>query len=444
VKPVKKVIQFTDWDAALIEDATFEIAERHLEMEANVLRQARTQNYDSPYAFLNLPYDDALGQSVSRVAQATLALEPSMLIVIGIGGSNLGTKAVHDALNGIFYNELNATLKVYFADTTDPDMLTALVRIMETQLKQDRAVILNIVSKSGTTTETVANAALLLDLLKKYKKDSYHKYVVATTDENSKLWQVAQQEKFAALAIPANVGGRYSVMSAVGLFPLAMLGIDIKQLHEGARDITDSCLELSVEENPAARSATTIFGQYGKNIFIHNTFLFASELESLGKWYRQLVGESLGKEKNKAGRVVHVGITPTVAIGSTDLHSLAQLYLGGPYDTFTTFVTYASFATDITIPPAPELKSLDTNTQGLSLTHIMDAIARGVKVAYRNELRPFIAIELPEPSAYALGQFMQWKMIETVYLAYLLDLNPFDQPNVELYKRETRKILNHG
>ncbi len=441
--PVNKVIQFNDWDAALIEDAAFEIAERHLAMEATVLQQARSQNYNSPYAFLNLPDDAALRESVSRLAQTTLALEPTMLIVIGIGGSNLGTKAVHEALNGIFANDLNA-LKIYFADTTDPDMLAALARLMEQQLSQNRAVILNIVSKSGTTTETVANAAVLLDLLKKYKKDSYLSYVVATTDENSKLWQLAKQEKWATLAIPANVGGRYSVMSAVGLFPLAMVGIDIAQLHEGARAITDSCLDLSIEQNPAARSAATIFGQYGKNIFIHNTFLFASELESVGKWYRQLVGESLGKEKNKVGRVVHVGITPTVAIGSTDLHSLAQLYLGGPYDTFTTFVTYKSFATDITIPSAPELKSLETNTEGLSLAHIMDAIARGVKVAYRNELRPFIAVELPQPSAYALGQLLQWKMIETVYLAYLLDVNPFDQPNVELYKRETRKILNHG
>ena len=179
--------------------------------------------------------------------------------------------------------------------------------------------------------------------------------------------------------------------------------------------------------------------EIGKNI--SDLFLFANDLESLGKWCRQLIAESLGKEFNKKGETVNTGITPVVSIGSTDLHSMAQLYLGGPYDKFTTFLSVENSNSHINVPTLERYSKLVFGIQGTSLESVMSAIVEGTKAAFRKGGRPFMEIKLPYKSEYSIGQFLQFKMIETIFLGYLLDVNPFDQPNVESYKEETRKIL---
>jgi glucose-6-phosphate isomerase len=170
-------------------------------------------------------------------------------------------------------------------------------------------------------------------------------------------------------------------------------------------------------------------------------FLFANDLESLGKWCRQLMAESLGKEFNKKGETVNIGITPVISIGSTDLHSMAQLYLGGPYDKFTTFLSVENSNSHINVPMLKGYSRLVEEVQGKSLESIMSAVLEGTKVAFRKGRRPFVEVKLPGKSEYPIGQFLQFKMMETVYLGYLLDIDPFDQPNVESYKEETRNIL---
>jgi glucose-6-phosphate isomerase len=170
-------------------------------------------------------------------------------------------------------------------------------------------------------------------------------------------------------------------------------------------------------------------------------FLFANDLESLGKWCRQLMAESLGKEFNRKGKTANVGITPDVSIGSTDLHSMAQLYLGGPHDKFTVFLSVENSNSHISVPRLKGYSNLVYGIQGKSLESIMGAIFEGTKGAFRKGKRPFMEIKLPGKSEYALGQFLQFKMIETIYLGFLLGVNPFDQPNVESYKEETRRIL---
>ena len=163
----------------------------------------------------------------------------------------------------------------------------------------------------------------------------------------------------------------------------------------------------------------------------------------MGQWYRQLMGESLGKQHDVQGQDVFVGPTPTVSVGSTDLHSVGQLYLGGPYDKYTTFLSVESYHSTVKIGNAIAVNELVPDLQGKSVAQVVRAIEQGVQLAYTTSQRPFSSIVLPQKNAYYCGQLLQWKMLEIIYMGALLEVNPFDQPQVELYKQETRKILAH-
>jgi len=377
---------------------------------------------------------------VRQVIGENLQLKPVYLVVVGIGGSNLGTIAVQEAILGKLYNQLTTSTKVLYADTVDSDGINNIIMLVKPVLERGGNIVLNVISKSGTTTETIANVEVLIDLLRRHKKD-YKNCISVTSDKDSELWNIATREGFSVLEIPKKVGGRYSVFSPAGLFPLVLLGIDIERLLDGARSMRDTCINMNVEENPAAISAALQYLHYTSGKNISDLFLFANDLESLGKWCRQLMAESLGKEFNKKGEAVNIGITPVISIGSTDLHSMGQLYLGGPYDKFTTFLSIENSNSHINVPMLKEYSKLVDGIQGKSLESIMSAILEGTKAAFRRGNRPFMEIQLQCKSEYSIGQFLQFKMIETIYLGYLLGVNAFDQPNVESYKEETRKIL---
>nr|MBA3955004.1 hypothetical protein [Candidatus Dependentiae bacterium] len=296
------------------------------------------------------------------------------------------------------------------------------------------------VTKSGNTTETLVNGAFFIELLKKYKPHKYQEYMVVITDYDSPLYTIAQQERYNLLEIPKLVGGRYSVFSAVGLFPLALVGIPIQELMAGARVILDAYFSGSSD---AAVSAALIYTHFKSGKNIHDTFLFSPHLYMLGNWYRQLVGESLGKKLSLEDVLVETGMTPTVSIGTTDLHSVAQLYLGGPRDKFTSFVQVA-FEPQVYTVPNEAITTPVSSLVGKTVATIKKAIFEGVEQAYASEHRPFVTITLPERSAYSLGQYMMFKICETISIGHLLGINAFDQPAVELYKEKTRKILSRG
>lgn len=401
------------------------------------MRTALGQGYMRPEGFINLVFDEELLMHINNVVQQKKSLKPALLLVIGIGGSNLGTQAVMYGVRGVLPNQ--ASLAVYYADTVDPDYNIQLLHIIESTLQRGERIIINIITKSGTTTETIANAHIFLDVLMQYHPHDYHHYVVITTDEHSPLAQVARVQHYTLLTIPLGVGGRFSVFSAVGLFPLGLMGIDIQALCAGARDITAECLFTTSENNAAVRACLQYY-YYQHDIRIHDLFLFSVQLETLGKWYRQLMGESLGKTARDSAAV---GITPTVSIGTTDLHSVGQLYLGGPRDRFTTFVTIQNYADNLIIPPNEQFAACNDAVQNVSCATLMHAVSRGVQHAYKQADRPFCSLYISNLSAYTIGKVLQFFMIEMVYLGYLLQVNPFDQPHVELYKKETRKILEH-
>lgn len=345
----EQIMKFTYKSTCGVVPAQLELIGERLSPEIErISNVCNNFNDTSVYASINLPADAYLREQVKSLARLKRELNPTALLVIGIGGSNLGTVAVLEGIYGRFYNEQGPETKVYFADTVDSDHIFDLIVLLEQELQKGNSVLITIISKSGTTLETVANAEVFIHLIKKYISEDYARYVVAITDEGSKLWELAGQHHIDRLAIPKEVGGRYSVFSAVGLFPLAVLGINIDELHAGAAHMVHSCIQIDMESNPAALSAAILALNFKKGFTIHDTFLFSVDLESMGKWYRQLMGESIGKTRTYDG--MHTGITPTVSIGSTDLHSVAQLYLGGPRDKFTTFVRVEENKSNVGIP----------------------------------------------------------------------------------------------
>jgi len=408
------------YDNALIPKSKVFSTAKRLASEIKKLREGKDE-----YAFAKLSIDTANFRIVQAAVSMKKKLHPQLIVVVGIGGSNLGTIAVQEALLGKNWN-LHNSPRIMYADTVDPDALKVIIEEMQYHLRQGHQILLNVVTKSGSTTETIANFEVLLNILKRHRRDA-EKYVVVTTDKHSKLWNLAVKNNFSVLEVPGKVGGRYSMFSAVGLFPLGMLGVDLNALLAGAAWMREQCLDV---KGPAAISASLL---YNSKKSIHGTFLFATDLESLGKWYRQLLAESCGKQGK--------GITPTVSIGSTDLHSMAQLDLDGPKDKLTNFV-FTHFNNEIKVPYYPEYNSLVPDLQKKELNHIMHAILRGVKTAYKKRKRPFTETRFDGKNARAIGAFMQLKMMETVLLARLLDVNPFDQPAVEHYKKEMRRALS--
>lgn len=387
----------------------------------------RANNYDAAESSINLPANQELLNQVKQLVSEKVTPKLKYIIDIGIGGSNLGTKAVYDAIHGFFdLIEPERFPKIIFADTTDPEFLSKLSKLLS-EITEPEEILINIISKSGTTTETIANAEIILSFLRKER-------IIVTTDENSKFWNWAEQNNVAKLAMPQTVGGRFSVFSAVGLLPLATAGMNIDQLREGAQTTLTSCLDKNISDNPAIISAVILYlqNQQGKNI--NDNFFFHPELESLGKWYRQLMGESIGKSSE-------VGITPTVSIGSTDLHSMGQLYLGGPNDKVTTFI-YSDQSATLTLPQTSIFDNLVPGISGKSAKNIMDAILAGTKIAYQKKGLPFMEVILDDISEKSIGEFLQFKMLEMMYLGKLFNINTFDQPNVEEYKIETKKILS--
>jgi glucose-6-phosphate isomerase len=430
--------------SALTDAREIETIARSLDEYGRHLNDVVTRGgYDTDEASLNLCDDEVMQKTVAELAARKKTNALNSVFVVGIGGSNLGTYAIYNALRGA-YDELIGTTfpKIIFIDTVSTTRMMTVARIIENATSADE-ICVNVISKSGTTTETIALFEVLYTLLKK-KFSSIDERIVVTTDEGSPLHQVAEEAGFAVLLLPKNVGGRYSVFSAVGLFPLALTGVNIANLVEGAKTMRERCLTENDRGNPAIASAVLQYWLYAKkDIRISNSFFFHPELEMIGKWYRQLMGESIGKKTDTNGNIVHAGITPIVSVGSTDLHSMAQLYFGGPRDKFTCFVRVETDRERVSVPNVSErlFPSLVGAVSGKRLDEIMTAIYGGVLTTYRNNELPFAEVVFPEITEESIGQYLQLKMMEMMYLAQLMKVNAFDQPNVEEYKEETRKLL---
>ncbi|MBP9759813.1 MAG: hypothetical protein KBD24_00400 [Candidatus Pacebacteria bacterium] len=404
---------------------------------AKILQGARDDcSYSSPESALAAPSDGAVIEQILAYVEP-FRKDLKTVLLVGIGGSDLGTRAVYDALYGHVhaYKDTHTPRLLSFA-TIEPGVLASMREVLATHVSPHE-VVLVVISKSGTTSETIANANILWSLMRERFGDTARRQIMVISDADAPLATHAIQEGIRHFHLPKNIGGRYSVFTSVGLVPLALLGVDIRAFCEGG--VAGARAVAPAEGVSSAMVlAGLLYEAYLMDFRIHEFFMWHPELETLGKWYRQLLAESIGKERYDGTRV---GITPTVALGSTDLHSLGQLVFGGPKTRITTFVAVPSLWED-TVPLVDDPVFMTDMLKGKKVGEVMQAIYKGVCATYTKHNLPYMRIELEAITARELGAFMTIHMASVMYLAQLLDVNAFDQPDVEAYKNETRKLLS--
>lgn len=353
--------------------------------------------------FIDVLKDKSELEEAERLASTFTGI--SNIFVIGIGGSNLASKAVYDAMRR--EDMLDHKTKLVFIESPDSDEYKDLESFIKIELQAGEKFGIIASSKSGETRETREGFLNIIKILSDLGVDVTNSSIVITK-ENSSLYSIAKEKQVRTIDWSGEVGGRYSAFTKVHLLPILISGINAKNFLEGGRETLAKYDSTDPDKNIAVSFANSIFENYKNGIEILDLFFFENELETLGKWCRQLVAESIGK-KNEEGK--EVGITPTVSIGPRDLHSMLELYLGGPKNRFTIFVA-------------------SKNGKGVNNS----AYASTVK-AYEEANLPFLEYKFDSIDEKEIGEFMLFFMMMTVNLANLLSVNPFDQPAVEEYKK---------
>ena len=392
--------------------------------------------------FLNLPYQSAVVEDVKGGAQR-LQNQFESFVVIGIGGSALGNRALHSALNPPFYNELPASvrkdgLKLYIPDNIDPVLFHWLLKTVDV-----KRTVFNVITKSGDTAETMANFLVirkaLVDIV---GEKNYHNHIVVTTDpEKGLLRRLALSEGFRSYPVPQNVGGRYSVLSSVGLLSAAVTNIDIEELLSGAAYMDEICTGDDVMKNPALMNAAIHYLMYQKGKHISVMLPYAHSLYDVADWYRQLWAESLGKRYNRRQQEVFIGPTPIKALGATDQHSQIQLYIEGTFDKIITFIAVEKFPAAVMMH-CPYINETAVNyLNQRTLNELLDTERQATEWALTQNNRPNCAIVLPEINPFTIGQLIFMLELQTAYAGELFDVNAFDQPGVEGGKIATYALM---
>ncbi len=366
------------------------------------------------------------------------------LLVIGIGGSALGTTALATALLPFYYNELDpaereARPRLYVLDNVDPDETAALLR----RLDLERTLV-NVVSKSGTTGESMAGYLVVRDrLVAAVGETALKDHFVFTTDPTGgTLRRIGSALGIPMFDLPPGVGGRFSVLSAVSLVPAALTGIDVVGLLAGARDMAAWIESSQAWENPACTFAGVQYLQdTGLGRYVSVMMPYSARLRDVADWYRQLWAESLGKEIDRQGHTVNVGPLPVKSLGVTDQHSQLQLYAEGPDDKIITFLGVGEFEETVTIPePGPEADALGY-LGGHTLAELLWAEQKGTAWALAQRGRPSLTITLPRVDAFSVGALLYMLETATAIAGELYDIDAFDQPGVELSKQATYALM---
>ncbi len=373
---------------------------------------------------------DDIKETASRLSESSDAL-----VCIGIGGSYLGARAATEFVNHTFSNQLSGEKRgapeIYYAgQNISSDYLADLTDILK-----ERDICLNVISKSGTTTEPAIAFRLFKEIMeKRYGKKGARDRIVVTTDgEKGALKKVAIEEGYKTFVIPDDVGGRFSVLTPVGLLPIAVSGIDIGKLMAGAREEEADSATPDLSQNLACRYAVirNLLYKQGKDIEILATFHPA--LHFMAEWWKQLAGESEGKE-NK-------GIFPAAVDFTTDLHSMGQWIQDGKRTIFETFLTVASSNRTLTIPSFEDDGDGLNYIAGKSLDFVNEKAWQGTAMAHKEGGVPNMTIRLADRSPEMLGQLFYFFEKAVALSGYLLGVNPFDQPGVEFYKKNMFRLL---
>lgn len=393
-----------------------------------VLKLAETNEQ----GWLKSPDDQGMLKRIKALAREKKFVKNCL--VLGIGGSDLATRALYQALGG-----KNSAVKLFFAGSnTDPDELFEILKSLNL-----RQTLINIVSKSGNTLEPMLCFFRVLGALKKAVGKNYGRQVVATTDaKNGVLREMAEKYQWDALPVPSNIGGRFSALTDVGLFPLALARIDIGRLLRGAKNQRNEFIEKAVSHNAPAIFAALQYLAYtvhGQKIQV--LMPYSHKLRQFGFWYRQLWAESLGKRVDRNNRVVKIGPTPVAALGAADQHSQIQLYNEGPHDKTVTFIEIEKFDHDLEAPQAlNEMPGL-SHLAGKKFSQIIQAERLATALALNQNNRPNGTIFLPRIDEERMGELIMFFELAAAVSGELYNVNAYDQPGVEAGKRALRDLI---
>jgi len=393
--------------------------------------------------FYKLPYNIPAADQVLELVD-TLGQRCDDLVVLGIGGSALGGIALFHSLCHPLHNLLpkvkRGVPRAFFLDNVDPVTCQAVLD----KVNPEKTIFV-VITKSGSTVETISQFLVVRRLLEdKLGKAAVAEHLVVITDDKpNTLRDLAQDTGYPVLSVPANVGGRYSVLSPVGLFPAAILGIDILELLAGARYMAERCESNSLWQNPAyLAGALHYLADVKKGLHIAVTMPYCDALQETAFWFRQLWAESLGKAKTLSGTTVRIGQTPVVALGATDQHSQLQLYIEGPFDKMVTFWLVEKHGANLSIPRVTEKDYAYLSKH--TFEELINIEAQATQLALTKVSRSSMSLALPEVNPFTIGQLLFLLEVQTVFTGGLYNINPLDQPGVELGKRYIQGILGRS
>jgi glucose-6-phosphate isomerase len=386
--------------------------------------------------FRELPYDKREIQKILALAGEVRG-EFDTLVVLGIGASALGARALYQALCPPFHNHRPGSnergARLIIADNVDPRTFSAILD--EVDLHR---TAFNVISKSGETAETMSQFLITRErLLKTLGAVDYNRHVVMTTDADAgALRQIVNDEGFRSLAIPPGVPGRYSVLSAVGLFPAAVAGVDVSELLGGAAAMDERCSSPSLFENPAyLHAAVSYLAHVARQKNVQVMMPYSDALCGFAEWFVQLWGESLGKALDVDGQPATSAQTPVTAVGSSDQHSKLQLFAEGPDDKLITFIRVEDHGVRLEVPQGyGDLESVGY-LGGRTLGDLLNLEQRATEVSLATLGRLTTTLHVPLVNAFTLGQLFYLLEVHTAFAGTLYRVNPFDQPGIEGCKR---------
>ena len=362
-------------------------------------------------------------------------------VVLGIGGSALGPTSVFQALCHMRHNEITATRrkgapKFYVEDNVDPERMIALLQTIS--LKD---TCFNVITKSGSTSETMTQYLVIKNELEKACLDPKTHIITTTSANSGNLIKISKAEGYKTFYIPDGVGGRFSELCPVGLLPAAVLGIDIAGLLEGAKFMYELCTQSENNSNMALTAAKLqyIAMNKGKNISV--MMPYADGLKYISDWYSQLWGESLGKNKLMDGTPCNMGQTPVKALGVTDQHSQIQLYAEGPFDKVITFIAVDKYRKKVVIPQGCDEFPNVNFLCGHTMNELIVAERNATEYAVTKAGKLNHTIFLPVINEFTIGQLLMFFELKTAYCGFMLNIDPFDQPGVEEGKNATYALL---
>jgi glucose-6-phosphate isomerase len=390
---------------------------------AGIIETIKARKYPE-LEFLDLPVQDT--RDVKHMGRYAREFED--LLILGIGGSALGPRTILDSLKPFHNYSYTGKPRVFIYDNVDPTTLSNILKIISP------STLINVITKSGSTAETIASFMIMWQRLTEQSLKPMDHIIITTDPQKGSLRQIANEYGIRSLPIAPGVGGRYSVLSPVGLLLAEAIGVNSDEMLRGAKDIHEKCMSPDLWQNPALLFSAGLYQMHklkGRDITV--LIPYADRLKSFSEWFCQLWAESLGKDGK--------GLTPYPSVGTTDQHSQLQLWMEGPDDKVVVFLSIENYGSDLEIPRVFENLESFGYLGGHSLSELIKTEQEASEIALTKNSKPSITIKLLEIDAYHIGQLFHFFEIATAITGFLFSVNPFNQPGVEEGKNLTYGMM---